>query len=74
MRELNTTELQEVSGAGKIADAAASLGSSIGALMENFGVKGAKEAATSIGNNIGAIVETSIDFFNTIFGGIFGRK
>ncbi len=74
MRELNTNEMQAVSGAGQIADAAKALGEGIGALVENFGVKGAKEAAGSLGNGIGLVVEAGIDVINSIFDSIFGRK
>ncbi|WP_431224357.1 hypothetical protein ACQ86O_04950 [Serratia sp. L9] len=74
MRELNTNEMVAVSGAGRVADAAKALGEGIGALIENFGVTGAKNAAGSLGNGIGLVVEAGIDFVSSIFGGIFGRK
>ncbi|TQI78097.1 hypothetical protein FHU10_1911 [Serratia fonticola] len=74
MKVLNTEEMQAVSGAGQIADAAKALGEGIGSIIENFGVKGAKDAAANLGNGIGLVVEAGIDVFNSIFGGIFGRK
>lgn len=74
MRELNKVELQDVSGAGQIADAAKALGSGIGALIENFGIKGAKDAAANLGNGIGEVIEAGLSVLNGIFGGIFGRR
>ncbi|MGK8932165.1 hypothetical protein ACRS85_04645 [Pluralibacter gergoviae] len=45
MRELSNSELNEVSGAGFIADAGTALGRGIGAIIEAAGGKGGLEAA-----------------------------
>ncbi|QHA86985.1 hypothetical protein FO014_08450 [Serratia rhizosphaerae] len=74
MRELNQIEMQEISGAGPITDAATALGAGIGSIIESVGVKGAKDAAASLGAGIGQVIEAGVNILNSIFGGIFGRR
>ncbi len=74
MRDLNSNELAEVSGAGAIKDAGAALGTGIGAIIEAAGVKGAAEAGTALGTGIGAVIETGVNLLSSIFGGLFGKK
>ncbi|ELW9444420.1 hypothetical protein RJ492_003257 [Pluralibacter gergoviae] len=72
MRELNSSELNEVSGAGFIADAGTALGRGIGAIIEAAGGKGGMEAGTSLGTGIGQVVEAGLGVLSSIVGGLFG--
>lgn len=74
MRELNVSELNEVSGAGFIADAGTALGHGIGSIIEATGVKGGVEAGTTMGTGIGLVVEAGVNVISSIFGGLFGKK
>ncbi|MTH44744.1 hypothetical protein [Intestinirhabdus alba] len=74
MRELKASELNEVSGAGIIADAGTALGRGIGSILEAAGVKNGLEAATQMGTGIGQVVEAGISILSSIFGGLFGKK
>lgn len=77
MRELNSSELNEVSGAGFIADAGTALGRGIGAIIEAAGGKGGMEAGTSLGTGIGQLLRPVWGFSSIVgglFGSIFGRK
>ncbi len=74
MRELNSVEVNAVSGAGFITDIGASLGQSIGAIVESTGKVGATNTGLQMGASIGAIVETSIAAFANFFSGLLGRK
>ncbi|NUU69196.1 hypothetical protein HQN64_24375 [Enterobacteriaceae bacterium BIT-l23] len=72
MRDLNIHEMNEVSGAGVIADAGTALGRGIGAIVENCGVEGATDAGASLGTGIGQVVEVGVNLVGSIFGGLFG--
>lgn len=74
MRELNSVEVKSVSGAGIITDIGATMGQSIGAIVEINGKVGATDAGMKLGASIGAIVETSIAAFANFFSGLLGRK
>jgi hypothetical protein len=74
MRELNVSELNEVSGAGFIADAGTALGHGIGSILEAAGVKGGLESGTSMGTGIGQVVEAGINVISSILDGLFGKK
>lgn len=76
MRELNTVELNEVSGAGFIADAAEALGRSIGAIVESGtkGKAGDADRGASLGSSIGQVIEAGISTIGGLFGGLFGKK
>lgn len=69
MKELNSTEVQEVSGAGIFSDAGLSLGQSIGAIVDASIGKGNAGATTgaSLGQSIGAIIDNSLNFWASIF-------
>lgn len=72
MRELKNSELNDVSGAGFIADAGTALGRGIGAIIEAAGGKGGLEAGTSLGAGIGQVVEAGLGILSSIVGGLFG--
>jgi hypothetical protein len=72
MRELNSCELKDVSGAGIITDAGTALGQGIGSIIEAVGGKGAKEVGAALGNGIGQVVEVGVGILGSLFGGIFG--
>lgn len=74
MRELKTTELNEVSGAGWITDIGTAFGQGIGSILEAAGVKGGMESSVTMGTGIGQIVEASINSITAILGGLFGKK
>ncbi len=76
MRELNNHEMDAVSGAGPIADAAALLGKGIGSIVDAACKSGteASAAGEAMGRGIGQIVENSISLFQGLFGGLFGKK
>ncbi len=74
MRELNSCELKDVSGAGFIADAGAALGLGIGFVIEAAGGKGGKEAGAALGGGIGQVVEAGLGFLGSLIGGIFGKR
>lgn len=77
MKELNTVEMKEVSGAGFLADTAGMLGSGIGAIVDlALGSKNtaAADAGRNIGKGIGGIVEAGINAITSFFGGLFGKK
>lgn len=80
MRELNQQEIEHVSGAGFIADAAAALGQGIGKVvdaglsMAGFGVgEQSSEAGATLGRGIGMIAETAVNVFSNVFNRIFNR-
>lgn len=73
MRELNHKEIEVVSGAGAIADKGAALGSELGAVLENYGLKGASSVLSDVGNGIGQIVEIFQSVYSFI-DGLFNRK
>ncbi|APG18120.1 hypothetical protein Y71_13010 [Kosakonia radicincitans DSM 16656] len=81
MKELNSIEMREVSGAGMLSDAAGLLGSGIGAIVDMV-MGGKSTAAADAGRNmaesIAGIVESGFgiinNIFNSIFGGLFGKK
>lgn len=74
MRELNSVEVQSVSGAGIITDIGATMGQGIGSIVEIAGKPGAAQAGMQLGASIGAIVESAITAISSLFGGLFGRK
>lgn len=74
MRELNSVEVNAVSGAGFITDIGAALGQSIGAIVESNGKAGATQNGLQLGASIGAIVETAISAFSSFFSGLFGSS
>jgi len=81
MRELNQQEIEQVSGAGFIADAAATVGYSFGSIFDMglklVGVdvgKQSSEAAQTIGRGIGMVIETSVNVFSTVFSNMFKRS
>lgn len=73
MKELNHVEMEQVSGAGAIADAAQALGQGIGAIVQATGVQGATEAGASLGKGIGSVVEVGISALSNLFDGLFGQ-
>ncbi|WP_343711106.1 hypothetical protein [Kosakonia radicincitans] len=77
MKELNTVEMKEVSGAGFLADTAGMLGGGIGAIVDlALGSKNtaAADAGRNIGKGIGGIVEAGINAITSFFGSLFGKK
>ncbi|HCB3601857.1 MULTISPECIES: hypothetical protein [Serratia] len=74
MKELTHIEVEQVSGAGAIADAGQALGQGIGAIVQATGVKGAAEAGAALGKGIGSVVEVGINALGTLFGGLFGSN
>ncbi|WP_285128209.1 hypothetical protein [Leclercia adecarboxylata] len=81
MRELNQQEIENVSGAGFIADAAASLGMGIGKVVDTgLNILGldpegqATAAAETLGRGIGMIVETGVSVASSIFNKLFHRS
>lgn len=76
MRELNHHEVEDVSGAGLIADAGAALGSGIGKIIDAAKGGGTKaaESGESLGNGIGLVVEAGLNILGKILGGLFGRR
>lgn len=80
MRELNQQEIENVSGAGFIADAAAALGLGIGKVVDTgLGLIGVdvgtqpSEAAQTLGRGIGMIIETGVNTVSSIFNSLFCR-
>lgn len=79
MRELNRHEVEEVSGAGIISDAATALGMGIGKVVDTVKeTTTATEAGATLGYGIGQVVEASLsvvsNFLGGILGGLFGRR
>lgn len=88
MRELNRHEIEQVSGAGIVADAGQALGTGIGAIVDAAGGNvstAAADAGGKLGYGIGMVVEAGIETISTIgniiggivggiLGGIFGRR
>lgn len=74
MKELSHIEVEQVSGAGAIADAAQALGQGIGAIVQAAGVNGAADAGAALGKGIGSVVEVGINALNSLFGGLFGQN
>lgn len=78
MRELNRHEVEEVSGAGFIADAGAALGAGIGKVVDAANKSTTATAAgTALGQGIGQVVEASVSVFGSFLsaiGGLFGRR
>lgn len=76
MRELNHHEVEEVSGAGLIADAGAALGAGIGKIIDatKGGGTQATETGGALGNGIGMVVEAGLNILGKIMGGLFGRR
>lgn len=81
MKQLNTNEMREVSGAGLLTDSAGLLGRGIGAIVDI--IRGGKDTAAAdagrtIAEGIAGIVESGVGVINTIvstiFGGLFGRN
>ncbi|MBK5144379.1 hypothetical protein I2494_11720 [Budviciaceae bacterium BWR-B9] len=78
MRELHSYEVEEVSGAGKIADTATAIGGQIGGLVGSFTKN--NQAATigsTIGQGLGNFVEagiTAVSNLVNLFKGLFGKK
>ncbi|MBW7981046.1 hypothetical protein [Enterobacillus tribolii] len=77
MRELNRHEVEEVSGAGIIADAGAALGLGIGKIVDACNDSGTKatEAGTALGQGIGQVIEASLNTVSNAansLGGLLG--
>lgn len=80
MRELNQQEIENVSGAGFVADAAATLGLGIGSVVDaGLGLIGlgvgsqSSEAGQTLGRGIGMLIETGASLASNIFNAIFHR-
>lgn len=77
MKELNSIEMREVSGAGLLSNAAGLLGSGIGAIVD-MAMGGKSTAAADFGRNmaesIATIVESGFGIINNIFSSLFGKK
>ncbi|KGD79451.1 hypothetical protein HA49_02390 [Tatumella morbirosei] len=58
MKVLTQTEVQTVSGAGKIADSLGTVGGTLGTALNFFGMKNAVANATALGTSIGLVVES----------------
>jgi len=77
MKELNSIEMREVSGAGLLSDAAGLLGSGIGAIVDMaMGGKSTTGAdfGRNMAKNIATIVESGFGIINNIFNSLFGKK
>ena len=71
VKELNSMEVQQVSGAGAFSDAGLTLGQSIGAIVDasiNNGSHVGASIGASMGQSIGAIVDGALDFLARLFG------
>ena len=68
MKELNLVEVEQVSGAGAFADAAANLGAGIGRIVDaaHGNVSTAADAGRKLGQGIGEVVEV-------VHGVLFGK-
>lgn len=71
MKELNSAQMQNVSGAGVFANTFSSIASTFGGVLETFGWKNAKVNATNVAKNAGLVIDSAIDtvtsFFNLVF-------
>ncbi|PQK80008.1 hypothetical protein CG428_01235 [Pantoea ananatis] len=68
MKELSSVEVEMVSGAGAIADTGASIGSAIGSIGEQFGLKGSANFGKEIGALWGSIAEKGLQTFTGFLG------
>lgn len=67
MRTLNNKEVQEVSGAGAIADASRLFGEGIGALIDAYTCRTNKQGQASggkLGQGIGDVIEAHLNIIN----------
>lgn len=71
MRTLNQLEVEQVSGAGFIADISSALGSTIGAMVDNARHRtnnAGKVLGGKVGRGIGEIVEAQLAFAEQVWG------
>lgn len=76
MKELNSSEINSVSGAGAFTDAGAALGGGIGAIVDASIGQGSTgtNAGAALGGGIGAIIDASLGIISGLFGGLLGKK
>ncbi len=77
MKELNNVDMQAVSGAGVLSDAAGLMGGSIGAIIDAImGGKStaAADAGRDMAKGIAGIIEAGMGVISNIFGSLFGKK
>jgi len=75
MRELKTSEVEAVSGAGLFSDFGLNLGTQIGELVNVFVSKGNEyvDRYATAGEKIGAIIDTSVGLFKDVFSTLFPK-
>lgn len=71
MKELNSAEMQQVSGAGIFANTFSGIASVFGGVVEFAGWKNAKNNAADLGKNVGYVIDSAVStvgsFFNLLF-------
>lgn len=71
MKELNSVQMENVSGAGVFSTVLGSVGSTFGGVAEFIGWKNAKMNGGDVAKNAGLVIDAAIDtvtsFFNLIF-------
>jgi hypothetical protein len=77
MKELNTVEIQEVSGSGILSVTGSMIGAGFGSLVDAI-LPGEShfvaDAGRTIGRFIGAVAENPLGIFGVIIGSLFNRK
>ncbi|AHG22438.1 hypothetical protein Z042_24625 [Chania multitudinisentens RB-25] len=69
MKELTHIEVEQVSGAGVIADGAEALGQGIGALVDSItGSKGSADIGAIVGKTVGSVAEIALNVLDSVFG------
>lgn len=74
MKVLTQTELQSVSGAGKIADSLGSVGGTLGTALQFFGMKNSGVNGAALGNNIGLLVESIYGTITSSYKFLFDKQ
>lgn len=73
MKELNTVEIANVSGAGYIADTISTVGSVFGTAVQFLGLGKAGANVSTLSKEVGLNVESAILSINAFFTNLFGK-
>lgn len=73
MRQLSNYEVEQVSGAGVIADTLEGVGKAIGGVVHEFGMPYGGQIGGLIGKGVGTVAELGISTVSKLVGHIFGH-
>lgn len=67
MKELNSVQMENVSGAGVFSNMFGIVGSTLGGFAETIGWKNAKTNASNVAKNAGLVIDSAIDTVTSFF-------